>query len=139
MPGNKAICNRPSGHSPYFICNLKLKYWKIQQILKGKGYQHISKVMNQAATYIIALPKLMWKGGSEDATSDVGITHLYNLVGTVSMLLAPSLVVFLGRGAKPPKKPQNSPVSASAINLPSSTCQSDHSLMQQTLQHNCLK
>jgi hypothetical protein len=28
--------------------------------------------------------------------------------------------VFLGRGANPPKRPQNSPASASAINFPSS-------------------
>jgi hypothetical protein len=31
-----------------------------------------------------------------------------------------SAKVFLGRGANPPKRPQNSPASASAINFPSS-------------------
>jgi len=34
--------------------------------------------------------------------------------------LTPSLAVFLGNGAKPPKNPQNSPAPASAINFPSS-------------------
>lgn len=41
--------------------------------------------------------------------------------GRESVGLSSSLAVFRGRGANPPKKPQNSPVSGSAINFPSST------------------
>jgi len=40
--------------------------------------------------------------------------------GRESVALSSSPAVFLGRGANPPKKPQNSPVSGSAINFPSS-------------------
>ena len=43
-----------------------------------------------------------------------------SLVERETSVLSSSLAVFLGSGAKPPKKPQNSPVSASAINFPSS-------------------
>ena len=42
------------------------------------------------------------------------------LVGRETSVLSPSLALFLGSGAKPLKKPQNSPASTSTINFQSS-------------------
>jgi hypothetical protein len=44
-----------------------------------------------------------------------------NLAAASMSFPVSSDAVFLGRGAKPPNKAQNSPASASAINFPSST------------------
>ena len=46
--------------------------------------------------------------------------------GWESAGLSSSLTVLRGRGAKPPKQPQNSPLSESAINFPSSAWESKH-------------
>lgn len=50
----------------------------------------------------------------------IRINYQNNFAGEASSITTSSEAVFRGRGAKPPKKPQNSPASTSAIILPSS-------------------